>query len=103
MLRVKSSGQGLFGFDHGIQGRCGKVEAVMTGGVMSVNVATELTVGPAPFVTTTRYAPSVPAWTLVSVKEALVAPGMFTPLNCHWYCTAARPTAWAVKVTAPPA
>jgi len=44
----------------------------------------------------------LPTAALAIVYEALVAPEMAVPLNCHWYVGAGVPLAPAVKVTEAP-
>ena len=56
---------------------------VITGAALTVRTAPLLVTEPAELVATIVYVPALPAATLAIVYEALVAPEMFAPLNCH--------------------
>ncbi len=77
---------------------------VMTGAAVFAMVRTAplLMAVPAELVATSVYVPASEAWTLLSVRLALVAPVTFEVPLRHWYVGAGVPVAAAVNVTLPP-
>src|SRR5688572_16894295 len=69
----------------------------------TVSVAALLVADPAELLTTARKAAPLSAALAVKVYMGAVAPAMFKPLRCHWYCSGAVPEAATVKLADCPA